>query len=495
MSKSKKNKNIIQSIDLGRLVAEREEDLSLYYLKPEKYVDKAREIDDPCVFFVGPKGVGKSAILKMVETTIPQEQNRVIRISPEDLHFSALSNIDLNSSFLSEVQNKQWLFKTIWDYVLSVEVLKKELNGNCASFISRINIFRSDYNKKADKLISMAFYDDGMDKNLISIISDIIKEFEVSAKYEGVSGAVAIKPQRTPKKQTLNMISLINQVARETHSNLNRNYYILIDDLDRFWTNSEVQNMFVSSLFDSLKSFSRPPIKCVVSLKQEIFDSLNIPDKDKFRDCVCFVEWGFEEIKEMLAKRVNYNKKGARHNVWGDLFPIDAYNNLWQHTQGIPRELIRLMQISLDVAKRQGKNSVDMSAIEKAIESFSNEKIDDLASEYIYKYHGLEFLMRRFSGWDKEFSVQKLLNDFISLIGMEIELREGNYSKYSWFNGVAQNPKDIIYIFMEIGFLLFKSNRSSKPIRITLHNRPEISDICWFAIHPMYWRALGAKGT
>ena len=38
--------------DLGRLVAEDDDSLDLYYVEPERYVDGAQSFDDPVIFFM-----------------------------------------------------------------------------------------------------------------------------------------------------------------------------------------------------------------------------------------------------------------------------------------------------------------------------------------------------------------------------------------------------------------------------------------------------------
>src|SRR4051794_35518779 len=78
----------------GRLVAEEDPNLSEYYIGRERYVDRALDVDDPATFFLGPKGAGKSAVLQMCRLTIGIDNPRLVSISPDDLAFSALANVE-----------------------------------------------------------------------------------------------------------------------------------------------------------------------------------------------------------------------------------------------------------------------------------------------------------------------------------------------------------------------------------------------------------------
>ena len=97
--------------DLGRLVAEEDNRLQDYYVQAERYVHKALSVSDPVVFYMGPKGVGKSAILQMVRLAKKHDARRVIEISPDDLAFSSLANIDLDTPILASAATTQWLFQ------------------------------------------------------------------------------------------------------------------------------------------------------------------------------------------------------------------------------------------------------------------------------------------------------------------------------------------------------------------------------------------------
>src|SRR5260370_649016 len=77
----------------GKIVAEQDPELQDYYVDPDRYVARAVDFNDSAVFFIGPKGAGKSAILQMVRLIRKPDEARIINLSPDDLAFSALANV------------------------------------------------------------------------------------------------------------------------------------------------------------------------------------------------------------------------------------------------------------------------------------------------------------------------------------------------------------------------------------------------------------------
>src|SRR5262249_12464438 len=152
-----------------------------------------------------------------------------------------------------------------------------------------------------------------------------------------------------------NTLGLINSVAKHVNEHLRHTYYITIDDLDLHWTDTPIQNSFLAALFLSLKNFSKPPhLKCLVSMREQIFRSLPLQDRDKFHDWICHVEWGMLDVKEMLTERINKRLGIERSLIWGSVFPAAAFERMWEHTCGRPRELIRLASLCITEGRKAG---------------------------------------------------------------------------------------------------------------------------------------------
>ena len=493
MPNSGKKINYLRHANLGRLVAEHDNDLADYYVDEDRYVSKAYDTNDPATFFIGPKGVGKSAILQMVRINNARDFHRIVDITPDTLAFSALANIEATTPLLKEYGKNQWLFKSLWDYVISLEILHREYRdaGAIESIIKKI--FAGRHEKEARRLLKISISDSGSPLSLSSRILMLINEIEVSAEYSEVKVAAkaGIDGKESEQGSHLTTLGLINSVAKHVHESLHNTYYILIDDLDTNWTDTPIQNDFVASLFLSLKNFSKPPrLKCVVSMKEQIFRSLPLQDRDKLRDWICQVEWDFAATKQILTQRIRKKLTVDASLVWNTVFPADGFDRMWKHSYGRPRELIRLAGLAMAEAKRGGHLKVEENDLDSAISTFSDERIDDLESEYSHSYSALGLVLRKFRGWQKEFPYRKFASDFAEILALEVELHEGQSNRYSWAGGYGNDPKGLAVILLQIGFLQVKASRMSAPKNLDMRHPQEVSDASWFSIHPMYWAGL-----
>lgn len=492
-----KNRNYLklrdptENLDFGRLMAEQDDNLALYYILDEKYVRRALSIDDPAIYFVGPKGIGKSAILKMVQLRQRSGANRVIEIRPDDLAFSALANAEATSPILTDASRNQWIFRSLWDYVLALEVFRREYPDPTG--FSRIfpTILQGAHEQEARKLLALST--NGGTITFTDRILQLIHELEVSGEFGGVKMAATIKPERNKSSAgtSFQLLALVNSVAKKLHNNLSNDYYILIDDLDLYWTDSPTQNAFIASLFMSLIHFSRPPhIKAVVSLRENIFNTLPLPDRDKLPDSVCRVRWDYDSVKRMVEERVCFRLVVTNKEIWGELFPQNGFELIWKHSNGRPREAIRLATLAANTAVDEGHLQITPEDMVKSIRVFSEERIKEVTSEVAHKYPGLEFLVRKMCGWPREFPFEKI-KEFAELLNLEVEMKEGGSEKFSWAGGFAANPIGFAQILLENGVLWLKLTRHDEPKAFDPNNRIEITTARWFAIHPMFAPALG----
>ena len=132
--------------------------------------------------------------------------------------------------------------------------------------------------------------------------------------------------------------------------------------------------------------------------------------------------------------------------------------------------------------------------MEAAIRSFSNERIREITGEVLYKYPGLEFVVRKMSGWPKEFGFDKL-KELVELIALEVELKEGGESRYAWAAGYAANPVGFITILLECNILWIKLSRTDEAKPFDPLNPAEVTSERYFAVHPMFAPGLGLVGA
>lgn len=474
---------------LGLVEAENDKQLDKYYVGRDQYLVRALDFDDPICVFVGPKGVGKSAVLQMVRLTKAADANRIIDVRPDDLAFHSLSNIARSTPILEDAGRNQHLFKSLWDYVLAIEIAHREYKQQHIILKWLQDFLTTDYNKKqVQRLLKKTFDDTGSEVTLSSKIVALVEEIELSFSSGEMDGAAAVKLNKDPQTWStqLSLLSLINDAAKAlTRPDFLKNeYHILIDDLDLHWHGTTIQNAFIGSLFLSLRRLNNSPkLKFCVSLRDNIFEAIPIVDKDKIRDSVCRVEWEANAVKEMLNSRIINSIPSAKNRIWGELFPPNAFSILFSHTNGMPREMIRLTSLALSIAKQNGNSSVSASDMNKAFRDFAEERISDSASVYQQKYPALDRLYRRFRGKDREFNTE-ILREIAFDVAEESERGvTGNHDV--WVAGYLDNPLGLARILLETGFLLFKSDRKAEP-RPFDPDMDRLDENSFFAIHRMY---------
>ena len=176
--------------DLGMLVAEQDKNLGHYYVGREQYLERALDINDPIIFFMGPKGVGKSAILQMVRLERQRDAKRIVDIAPDDLAFSAFANMKMESPLLTDALRGQWLFKSLWDYVLLMEIWEKENPIDKNRFERFKSLFiKTNDEKRIQKLFQITITDEGNPLTFTDRILQLIRELELS----GQVGSIELK--------------------------------------------------------------------------------------------------------------------------------------------------------------------------------------------------------------------------------------------------------------------------------------------------------------
>jgi len=478
--------------NLGMLVAEQDPNLERYYVGREEYLDRALNMDDTLIFYMGPKGIGKSAILQMVRLERARDEKRVIDIAPDDLAFSAFANLRVESALLTDALRGQWLFKSLWDYVLLMEIWERENSG----VQNRLEKFKSLFMKSKDekriqRLFQITISDEGKAVSLTDRILELIKEVELSAQASGteIKGKVSLQQSSARRFQ---LLAEINHAVKKLPEVLKHEYYILVDDLDLHWRNEPNQNAFIAALFLSLRKLSRRPIKFLVSLREDIYNCLPLVDKDKSRDRVCTVEWGLYTIREMIEKRVSTALKCKTTDVWGNVFPERAFETLARYSTKKPREFIRFASLCLNRAHINGHKRVHEDDISQAVREYSCERMQDLVSDLRYVYPRLEIVLEKFRGKDREFGFETL---DVTATELALDALEAEDSESLWAGQFDGRGVDFAESLADIGFLQVKDNRTARAKSYERSVAGRVRADMWFAVHPMYAPALELLGA
>lgn len=476
--------------DLGLLRAECDENLAFYYVSPEKYVSRALNFDSNATFFIGPKGVGKSAILKMVEIEGKKKGTRVVHIRPDDLAFATLADLKNQSPILQDANRHQWLFKTLWDYVLTLEVLRSEYPDaiNRRSWLS--SFFKGPYEISANKLIAES---EKEGETLTGRMLQMIREVELSAGTPAgpITGRVKLESAPPLASNSIPLLNLVNTVSKKMRTQLNHKYYVLIDDLDQYWTDNPTQNAFIAALFTSLTHFSRPPsIKAVVALRDNIYRVLPLVDGDKAPDRNVSVKWDAESVRQMIESRLSFKYAVGARDIWGGMFPENAFAVIAKHTCGRPRESIRIAGLAVGIAVENGHKHVESDDLVAAIKEFSSERLRDICAEVQSVFPSLDLIVRKLSGGKKELSYAEI-KDFFEQRFLEVVCNDPSSERYAWIRGYEDNLNGIIELFLSLFIFQIKLGKRDDPKNYDPNTPQEITADRWFAVHSSLCPVLG----
>jgi hypothetical protein len=138
--------------------------------------------------------------------------------------------------------------------------------------------------------------------------------------------------------------------------------------------------------------------------------------------------------------------------------------------------------------------AVEEADMVQAIRRLSKERVGDLGSEWADKYPGLDALVRRFSGWKKEFQLRSL-REFAEAAALEVMCDLGKSVPNRWAGGFGEDHIGLAKILLECNVLLFKQSRTDEPTIYDSSFHHELSDDDWVAIQPMYAPGLGLVGA
>jgi hypothetical protein len=179
--------------DLERFVAEGDDMLGQYYVGHDIYLARALSRDDKASVFIGPKGVGKSAILQMVrlQEVACGNKERVIEVAPDDLAFNALVHVQDRSPLLKTPGDNRWLFKSLWDYVLCVAILEREHGDRRAIEQALKNWFGGKHEKEQQRLLKAAIDDSGtkrsMTEKMLALVDSKLSHENQAATFRKVA--------------------------------------------------------------------------------------------------------------------------------------------------------------------------------------------------------------------------------------------------------------------------------------------------------------------
>lgn len=335
---------------------DRPDQLKSYFIRNKAYERAGANI--PLRIIVGHKGVGKSALLKMLFLQDASDKVLSIWLQPNDI-------------------SRAW-----------------SVTGN---FVEKV---------------------EGIKKNILSIIAEkSFDELEIfgkqTASMPGLSSARSLFRILTKAIQEEGGPSVEASLAKEFNNNGKINIYI--DDIDRGWaaTPSDIEN--ISALINASRDLVNQDVsgglRFRIGIRTDAYNLVREHDEsgDKFEPYRVPITWTNHEILVLMAKRVsNYfsvefddgyyiqRTDGSQLEVARFLQPVISekfegaghwanrpiHNVLLSLTRRRPRDLVKLLSGAAQVSDKNGRTIITTRDLTDSFPDYSKGRIADLVSEF-----------------------------------------------------------------------------------------------------------------
>ena len=271
-------------LTFGEDVAEHDEGLSRYFITTHSYLAihaGQRHL------VIGPKGSGKSAILRVLS----KELSDYLIITPE--HYA--TDV-LDALVKSPIGTELSAYITTWKYTLLVEIFR------------RLHTSSADANATAQ--LRKYLVERGHMSGNLSLFERFVAYLHRVTKLRGKIGPteaeIGIDSAHELESlfrmdELLNLLPALRRILRK------RQFTVLVDELDQSWNNSETANRFLVSLLTAaiqLRGLDHN-LHVIVFLRSEIFDLLKptIAQLDKLRSDIEEIRWSSKELTNLIISR------------------------------------------------------------------------------------------------------------------------------------------------------------------------------------------------
>jgi hypothetical protein len=363
-------------LNFGVDVAERDVDLPKYFISTKAF---GRVDNGSATVIIGPKGSGKTAILK--ELQVKRGSANTIVITPEVFATSMLKQvIEGNKGVWDEDQ----AFVSTWIFTILVEVFKRiaaNPKGVPAQTLKSLKTFLRD-NAKYEEV-------------------DLFTRFVGYLKrIEGVKVGTYELALKTRMLQELYSLAPLYELVPRLRG-AGGEVLIMLDELDQGWDNSDHANRFIGSLLKAAIKIQSLGLKAqvVTFLRLEIFELIKgqLDQLDKLRSSIETIRWSDGELADLVVRRVAHSlsfaesRTGFELDIATSLFEgqygrMNGFEYLLSRTSLRPREVLQFLKHAHQLAVDSGFRKITPEVLIKAEEEFSNWKIEHMQSEYSHIY-------------------------------------------------------------------------------------------------------------
>lgn len=407
------------------------ERLREYYFKNDIHDQIAANL--PLRIVVGHKGIGKSAVFKIIEQELHDKNILTVSLTPDDIIEIAEDDTDMLK-----------LIRT-WRNGLTSIIANKALAQLCDKFVP--------VNKTGEKIVNLV-------TNLLE------SKMNVSVKKD------------------------MNEVVSSFLSN--NKIVVFIDDLDRGWEGKKSDIRRISAMLNAVRDLARENngVEFKVSLRTDVYYLYRTNDEstDKVEGSVVWVTWDNFSILALLAKRIVTYFGGSVSEdellnstqaelaeilnfVFQDRFEgkgkwdrIPIYRLLTSLIRKRPRDLVKLCSLAGKEARRNHSSKIGTNEFNSIFETYSQGRLQDTIIEFRSELPDIERLLTNMKPTREE-----RLNSEGSLFKTDMLLKKVRNicerGMFNFSNGNIATDKELCAFMYKINFLTARKDTPEKIIR------------------------------
>lgn len=436
--------------------------------------------DNKLNFVRSRKGMGKSALLCYTASAISVENpdDIVINIKASELE------VDTQSSFTNAMG-----YVNMWQ-----QAMCSRINNEIGK---KLKLGISD-----DKMsvIEMAEINGFKGKNIVGALLDRVKIHEDKFKIEKTNVEI-------------NHSELLKRIQ----SSQDCNVWLLIDDIDATYIDSEHNRLFISTFFSACRLLTQniKGLNIRASVRTDVWTLLAATDEslDKCEQYMYDLKWSTKQTGQILLNKIKvylaYCSDPNETNQYDK--PDDVYKNVFKSTfqwgnnrvnplrvihilsAGRPRWASQLCKIAAKDAYNKEHSMIGINNINFAMTDYGRKRLSDLQKEHAHQCSRISEIIESFRNGASEYRYDELINH----INTKILL---NISDIIVDLSIVNNAIDIARFLYRIGFITLRNNEFNKAEGFTHYEEaPDIlsetnidHNSLWI-VHPAYRTALNIR--
>ncbi len=385
------------------------------------------------------KGEGKSALLRLVRTRLLQQGEPPIIVAVKGKDVSPILD-----STNSDLWTREW---------------KKSILSCVAQQIgSQIGMAWTD---DAISLVEEAERTGARERNF------------VSAVFDRLGKSTSIKRSRLPVASIERLVQ--RWLARED------SVWVFADDIDENFKNTPADRIKVASFFMAVRDLSAtiPQLRIRSAIRPNIWELLvqDFEALSKVRQYVEDLRWSEDDIRDLLAARIRgYLRLTRQDDESGKYLPGHNHINNPTYYMALvfepwvkwgnadrpmhvplatlsrrrPRWVLELCREAAKLAHSTGKSLIDLSHVNKCLETYGHNRISDTIAEFSSQCPQVGELIQAFSQQNEEYATSELM----TLISKRIL-----QALTPVINGrPASTPLEIAHFLYQVDFITAKRN-------------------------------------